>query len=345
MTDDLPLQRSGHPYIMYDMLRDSYNGVMKTLQIMNRVDMSIFRSPITVTGNGTALHSGIAGSQILGRNGFQWKSIQAYELEHFGRSEGTVIGISHTGKTKSTVDAMKKAGENAVTVGISHFDNTPLLKASRHGIVIGNSPDMSLCNTKAFFDNAFAMLSISNHFGHLGINLNDLGEKFRNVLEKSDDPMKKMAQSIGRVERIFVLGSGPNFVAAREGAQKIKESTHVHAEGIELEEFNHGCTSVIDDRSLVIIVNSETDNPRTEDIVKACRFTVTKTAVVNGDGDYSFTVPEKVDSYVQPILNMVPVYYLAYYMALEYGVNPDYLRFEDKRYLDYDNVVFPPGAH
>jgi Glucosamine 6-phosphate synthetase, contains amidotransferase and phosphosugar isomerase domains len=79
--------------------------------------------------------------------------------------------------------------------------------------------------------------------------------------------------------------------------------------------------------------------------VKACRYTGTKTAVINGQGDSSYTVPEKVDPYIQPILNMVPVYYLAYYMALQYGVNPDYLRFEDKRYLDYDNVVFPPGAH
>jgi glucosamine--fructose-6-phosphate aminotransferase (isomerizing) len=345
MTDDLPLQRKGHPYIMYDMLRDSYNGVKSTIQIMKKVDMSIFKSPLTVTGNGTALHSGIAGSQVLGRDGFQWISIQAYELEHFGRSEGTVIGISHTGKTKSTVDAMEKAGKSAVTVGISHFDNTPLLKASTQGIVIGNSPDESLCNTKAFFDNAFAMLAISNRFGDLGLDLDNLGEKFRNVLDKSDDPMKKMAQGIGRVDRIFVLGSGPNFVTAREGAQKIKESTHIHAEGIELEEFNHGCTSVIDERSLVIIINSETDSARTGDIVKACRFTGTKTAVINGEGDYSFTVPEKVDPYIQPILNMVPVYYLAYYMALQYGVNPDYLRFEDKRYLDYDNVVFPPGAH
>jgi glucosamine--fructose-6-phosphate aminotransferase (isomerizing) len=345
MTDDLPLQRTGHPYIMYDMLRDSYNGVKSTLQIMKKVDMSIFLSPLTITGNGTALHSGIAGSQILGKKGLQWKSIQAYELEHFHSAEGTVIGISHTGKTKSTVDAMKKVRKNAVTVGISHFGNTPILKASAHGIVIGNSPDQSLCNTKAFFDNAFAMLAISNHFGSLGLDLDNLAEKFRHVLEKADEPMKKMAQSMGKVDRIFVLGSGPNFVVAREGAQKIKESTHVHAEGIELEEFNHGCTSVIDDRSLVIIIDSEEDRPRTKDIVEACRFTGTRTAVINGAGDYSYDVPERMDSYIQPILNMVPVYYLAYYMALQYGVNPDYLRFEDKRYLDYDNVVFPPGAH
>ncbi len=345
MTDDLPLQRTGHPYIMYDMLRDSYNGVKSTLQIMKKVDVSIFRSPLTVTGNGTALHSGIAGSQILGKRGLQWKSIQAYELEHFWTAEGTVMGISHTGKTKSTVDAIKKVSKSAVTVGLSHFDNTPLLKASKYGIVIGNSPDQSLCNTKAFFDNAFAMLAVSNHFGSLGLDLDDLAEKFRNVLEKADGPMKNMAQGIGKVERIFVLGSGPNFVVAREGAQKIKESTHIHAEGIELEEFNHGCTSVIDDRSLVIIIDSEEDSSRSGDIVKACRYTGTKTAVINGQGDSSYSVPEKVDPYIQPILNMVPVYYLAYYMALQYGVNPDYLRFEDKRYLDYDNVVFPPGAH
>jgi len=303
MTDDLPAQRSGHPYIMYDMLKDSYNGIMSTIKTMNKVDMSAFKIPLTVTGNGTALHSGIAGSQILAKMGLNWTSIQAYELEHFGKVGGTVIGISHTGKTKSTVDAMAKASHQATTFGISHFANTPLLKNSSSGIVIGNSPDMSLCNTKAFFDNAFAMLAMSKQLGHLSLDLEDLALKFSSVLEKADNPMKQMAESIGKVQNIFVLGAGPNLVAAREGAQKIKESTHVHAEGIELEEFNHGCTSVIDDRTLVIIVNSKEDQQRTDDIVKACRFTGTMTAVINGEGQFSHYVPEMVDPYIQPIFN------------------------------------------
>jgi glucosamine--fructose-6-phosphate aminotransferase (isomerizing) len=345
MTDDLPEQRHGHPYIMYDMIKDSYNGIRSTIEIMKKVDLSIFQSPLTVTGNGTALHSGIAGSQILSRTDLQWDSIQAYELEHFGKADGTVIGISHTGKTKSTVDAMAKVSGQASTFGISHFANTPLLKTSSKGVVIGNGPDMSLCNTKAFFDNAFAMLAVSKHYGNISMDLHELAEKIRLVIERSDAPMREMSENIGKVHSIFVLGSGPNFVAAREGAQKIKESTHVHAEGIELEEFNHGCTSVIDERTLVILISSMEDGSRVDDIVRACRFTGTRTAVINGEGDFNYYVPEMVDQYIQPIFNMVPLYYLAYYMALQYGVNPDYLRFEDKRYLDYDNIVFPPGAH
>jgi len=345
MTDDLPLQRSGHPYIMYDMLKDSYNGIRSTIEIMEKVDMSVFKSPLTITGNGTALHSGIAGSQILAKTDLQWNCIQAYELEHYGKGAGTVIGISHTGKTKSTVDAIAKVSRYATTFGISHFANIPLLKNSYRGVVIGNGPDMSLCNTKAFFDNAFAILTVSKYYGHLPLDLEGLTVKFRSVLEKADYPMKLMAENLGKVQRIFVLGAGPNMVAAREGAQKIKESTHLHAEGIELEEFNHGCTSVIDDRSLVIILSTEEDRQRTDDIVKACKFTGTKTAVINGEGDFSYSVPETTDPYIQPIFNMVPLYYLAYYLALQYGVNPDYLRFEDRRYLDYDNIVFPPGAH
>jgi hypothetical protein len=52
------------------------------------------------------------------------------------------------------------------------------------------------------------MLAVSNHFGSLGLDLDNLAEKFRNVLEKADGPMKNMAQGIGKVERIFVLGQG-----------------------------------------------------------------------------------------------------------------------------------------
>jgi Glucosamine 6-phosphate synthetase, contains amidotransferase and phosphosugar isomerase domains len=125
----------------------------------------------------------------------------------------------------------------------------------------------------------------------------------------------------------------------------LKESTHLHAEGIELEEFNHGCTAVLDENSLVVIVDSYEVRERTAEIVHACRYTSTKTLVVNGDGDYRIDFEKTGDIYADAITAMVPLYYMAYFMALIKGVNPDYLRFEDRRYLNFDNTIFPPGAH
>jgi len=65
---------------------------------------------------------------------------------------------------------------------------------------------------------------------------------------------------------------------------------------------------------------------------------------VNGNGDYNIDLPE-LDGYLEPVINIVPLYYFAYYLAVEKNVNPDLLRFDEKAYLDFDNTIFPPGAH
>lgn len=345
MTDELPEIRSGHPYLMYDMLKDTPAGIRKTLDIMEKSDFSYLTDRLYFTGNGTAYHSSTLGAQILWDSPKQWGSIQSYELEHYHKISGTLAGFSHTGKTKSTVDAMKSVGKDVTTVGVSHYPDTPIVKASNHGIVIGNSPDRSLCNTKAFFDNAFAAIEISKVFGNIDINARDFLTMVEHGIRDLEKPVKEAVQAMPKPRDIFVLGAGPSLIAAREAAQKFKESTHLHAEGIELEEFNHGCTSVIDDQTLVVIINSPEVKQRTEDIVNACRTVGTKTLVLNGGGDYTIGLEEPGNRYLYPVAAMVPLYYTAYYLALKLGINPDYLRFEDQRYLDYDNVVFPPGAH
>ncbi|MGC8608984.1 MAG: SIS domain-containing protein [Thermoplasmata archaeon] len=343
MTDTLPDQRKGHPYVMYDMMRDIPNGIERTIRSMEKSDMDFLGDNMIFTGNGTAYHSAIIGAQILDQYGRKWSAIQAYEILMYRKISSLVIGVSHTGKTKSTVDAIIKAGKTAKTVGITHFKDSPLAKESDFPIVIEDE-DKSLCNTKAFFNNAFASLYISSQYANINVDFSNLKTLIDKHVRDDDAEIKSIAPDFRDTNSIFVLGSGPNFAAAREGAQKIKEATHIHAEGIELEEFNHGCTSVIDDRSLLIIISNKTNVERTNQIVKASRYVGTKTLVINGDGDYSF-YNEDIDEYYSPFLNMIPMYYFAYYLAVARGINPDYLRFEDDRYRKYDDTVFPPGAH
>lgn len=345
MTDDLPEIRKSHPYVMYDMMKDTPNGIRATLEKMDNFNFSVLKSPLYITGNGTAYHSAVIGAQILTRDNVPWNHIQAYELEKYHTPTGTVIGVSHTGKTKSTIDALNKAKKTANTVGITHYENSPMVDVVDHSIVIGNYPDMSLCNTKTFFDNVFAVMKLASVFGNIEIDLPSLAQKVEKGIEELDGPVREIASSLTDVNAIFVLGAGPNFIVAREAAQKIKEATHVHTEGIELEEFNHGCTAVIDEKSLVIIIETPTVRDRSQDIVRACKEVGSRTLVINGKGDFSVETPGTGDEYLDPVLNIVPLYYLAYHLAVKKGINPDYLRFEEEPYLKFDQVIFPPGAH
>ncbi len=104
MTDTLPEQRKGHPYVMYEMMKDIPNGLERTLKSMEKVNLDFLGDNITFTGNGTAYHSAVAGAQILYKYGRKWSAVQAYDLLLYRKISSLVIGISHTGKTKSTVD-------------------------------------------------------------------------------------------------------------------------------------------------------------------------------------------------------------------------------------------------
>ncbi|GGM75997.1 hypothetical protein GCM10007108_12440 [Thermogymnomonas acidicola] len=342
MTDELPPRRSGHPYAMYDMLMDIPNGLRATVSACEDFRLGGDTGQILFTGNGTSYHSALVGSQPA--DDMRVRCVQAFELERFMRPSGTIIGISHTGKTKSTVDALRKHRGKCRTVGISHYRDSPIIRESDTGLVIGNSPDISLCNTKAFFDNAIASYILTGN----ALGAWDDWETVSSIISRNipylDRLGREMAQGIRVPKRMFVLGAGPNQVSARECAQKLKEATHLHAEGIELEEFNHGCTSVIDQETLVIIFSTPTVEDRVSDIVRACRETDTETLVVNGDGDHSMDVPY-IDEMRSPFTYILSVYFFAYHLALRMGINPDYLRFEDERYLRYDSIVFPPGAH
>lgn len=345
MTDELPEIRNAHPYVMYDMMKDIPNGIRATLKIMEKTDYSFLTGPLYLTGNGTAFHSAAIGAQILHSAGKPWHAVQSYELEKYHEPSGVVVGVSHTGKTKSTVDSINHSGKYARTVAVTHYPDTPLGKASDQSIIIGNSPDLSLCNTKAFFDNATAIFQIANRYGKLDADFDPVLKGIISGVSRADDVVKSIAGELTDIDRIFVLGAGPNYYTAREAAQKIKESNHIHAEGIELEEFNHGCTAVVDDRTLVIIIATPKVMDRVRDIVRASGTVGTRTLVLNGEGDYSVETEQFEDEYLTPFVNMVPLYYFAYHLSVARGKNPDYLRFEDKRYLEFDSIIFPPGAH
>ena len=211
--------------------------------------------------------------------------------------------------------------------------------------IVIDSDDKSLCNTKSFFDNALAAMYIGVRYSHLPVDVNGVIHSLKDLIVSMDSKVKKIAHDLAHINRIFVLGAGPEEPVAREAAQKIKEATHIHAEGIELEEFIHGCTSLIDENSLVVIINSRTVESRSMDIVRACKVVGTKTFTVNGEGDYSVDVTDLGDEYLNALLNVVPLYYLAYYIAVENDTNPDLLRFDEENYRKFDDIVFPPGAH
>lgn len=156
--------------------------------------------------------------------------------------------------------------------------------------------------------------------------------------------MKSIVSELPEIHNIFVLGSGNNFFAARETAQKIKEATHIFAEGIELEEYNHGCTSLTGKGTLLINICNREDLKRVREINSGIRLVGAKSIGIGGEGDYEVDLDVR-NSFELPVESVIYTYFLAYHLALKLGINPDLLRFDEKEYYDFDMVIFPPGQH
>jgi len=266
MTDTIPEKRNGHPYYMYDMIRETPESIDITRKTMENTDYSFLSSkPLLFTGNGTAYHAAQIGAGFLYKTNRKYAFVQSYELlNYYVPVHGTVVGISNSGKTKSTIDSLIYQKKFSYVVGITHYHGTPMELISNKSIVI-DADDKSLCNTKSFFDNAIASMYIGSKYANLDININKTIDTIKGLVESLDSKIRKIAHNLSEVNRIFVLGAGPEEPVAREAAQKIKEATHIHAEGIELEEFIHGCTSLIDDKSLLIIISNSIVESRADD--------------------------------------------------------------------------------
>jgi glucosamine--fructose-6-phosphate aminotransferase (isomerizing) len=358
-----PPERTSHPFYTYEMIKSIPHDFASTMEAMNRADLASFASkrPVTFTGCGTAFYATVTGSQILGLGDLSWSATQAYELARYQEPKGVVVGVSHSGITKTTVDALALAKERMVyTVGITHFEDRPISRASNMTIIVGDGPDKSRCHTKAYVTSAAAVLRISlEHTKLLGRRLSEvenglesLREKLVEVTDKAEEPARELAENVSRSKKIYFVGAGPNQVTAREAALKVKETSFFPAEGIELEDILHGPWASIDEETLVItIAPSGPSIERVQDLIKVCRNIGAKTLVIsdsdrkrNFDADYVIGLPS-THEYLSPFLAIIPAYFFAYFLALKKGNNPDYLRYLEPKYWAARQIIFPPGTH
>jgi glucosamine 6-phosphate synthetase-like amidotransferase/phosphosugar isomerase protein len=153
-------ERSSHPFLTYDMIYEIPEAIKKTLEnnsdkIDSIVDKMKNREEICYTGCGTAFFSAMLGAGILSlQNRKKYECVQALELTNHHqpvREKTTTVAVSHSGITKTTVDALRYSKEQgAFCVGITHFSGRPISQAAHETLIIGNGPDQSRCHTKCY---------------------------------------------------------------------------------------------------------------------------------------------------------------------------------------------------
>ena len=146
-----------------------------------------------------------------------------------------------------------------------------------------------------------------------------------------NDQIKEIAKIYADSKNFLYLGRGFNFPVALEGALKLKEISYIHAEGYPAAEMKHGPIALIDENMPVVFIapKDEIYNKIISNIeqVKARSGKVIAIATEGDEtikhlADHVIYVPETLP-FLAPIINVIPLQLLSYYIALERGCNVD----------------------
>jgi len=257
-------------------------------------------------------------------------------------SEDIVIAISQSGETADTLAAVKEAKQKGATViGIVNVVGSSIARETEAGIYIHAGPEIGVASTKAFTSQITALTLVAIKLGRMKClskaeamkianELKEIPNKIKLILDNANI-IKEIAHNFKAVRNFLYLGRGYNFPVALEGALKLKEISYIHAEGYPAAEMKHGPIALIDENMPVVFIATKDDIYEKVisniEEVRARKGRVISIANVGdtkiGDiSDYVIYIPDTLPM-LMPLLSVIPLQMLAYYMALELGWDID----------------------
>lgn len=302
---------------------------------------------IIIVGCGTSWHAGLVGEYLiedLARIPVEVEYASEFRYRNpILDEDDIVIAISQSGETADTLAAVELAKEKGATVlGICNVVGSSIARATHAGSYTHAGPEIGVASTKAFtaqvtlltlFALRMAYLKGTmprNRYNALLYDLELIPEKIQKILKQSDK-IKEIADLFVGARNFLYLGRGYTFPVALEGALKLKEISYIHAEGYPAAEMKHGPIALIDEEMpvVVIAVKGKSYEKVVSNIqeVKARKgkviAIVTKgDKIVKNMADYVIEIPE-TDEVLSPLLSVVPLQLLSYYIAVKRGCNVD----------------------
>ncbi|MFY9820680.1 MAG: glutamine--fructose-6-phosphate transaminase (isomerizing) [Thermoanaerobaculia bacterium] len=251
------------------------------------------------------------------------------------------VGISQSGETADTVSAMEAAKERGARLfSICNVMGSQATRISEGVIYTNAGPEIGVASTKAFTTQLVAMYLLALYlrqvrFGHLERSyldaLSRLPQAVDEVIRRQEAHMDKLARRYHQSRNFLYLGRGINYPIALEGALKLKEISYIHAEGYPAGEMKHGPIALIDESLPVVAI--ATGNHVAEKVKGNMQEVKARDGVVialtdhdpeelGGIADEVIEVPS-VSEHLQPIVNVVPLQLLAYFIGVRRGADVD----------------------
>ncbi|MDD5750034.1 MAG: glutamine--fructose-6-phosphate transaminase (isomerizing) [Candidatus Pacebacteria bacterium] len=299
---------------------------------------------IVIMACGTSFYSGLIGKQLIEkfcrvRVDVEYASEFRYRDPIVDKDDLAVV-ISQSGETADTLAALKEAKERgAKTLGIVNVVGSTIAREVDCGIYLHAGPEISVAATKAFTCQiaALALLTAFLQEQRTGRadpeflrELAGLPEKIQDILDHPQE-ISKIAEVFRKTRNALYLGRGFNYPLALEGALKLKETSYIHAEGYPAAEMKHGPIALIDENMPAVFI--ATKDQTYEKILSNMQEIKARggriLAIVNPRdkeasnlADWIIETPVVMEC-LSPMVNVVPLQLLAYYVADAKGIDVD----------------------
>jgi len=302
---------------------------------------------IIIIGCGTSWHAGLVGEYLIeefARIPVEVEYASEFRYRHpVIYKDDVVIAISQSGETADTLAAIQLAKENgALVVGICNVVGSSIPRNTDGGVYTHAGPEIGVASTKAFTAQVTVLMMMAFLLGKkkgtidqatykLLINeLNNVPDKIEKILANSEH-YKAVADLYKDATNFLYLGRGYLYPVALEGALKLKEISYIHAEGYPAAEMKHGPIALIDQNMPVVVV--ATKDKSYEKIVSniqevKARHGIVIAVVTEGDtviknmADHVLEIPETHEA-LSPLVTVIPLQMLSYYIAVMRGCNVD----------------------
>lgn len=293
---------------------------------------------------GTAMHAGLAAKNMLERI---CKIPTEVDIASEFRYRDPIVDektlcifISQSGETADTIAALKLSKEKgAKTLAISNVIGSSITREADYSIYTHAGPEIAVASTKAYTSQVVLLAILAIYFAEtLELTDKNILELKNNILElpskieetlKCAEQIKEFGHRIYQEKDVFFLGRGIDETVAKESSLKLKEISYIHADSYPAGELKHGPIALIEND--ITVISIMTDKNLVEKTVSNIQEVITrgaKTLVVTNQNiddkmfDTVIHIPE-TNTFISPILSVIPLQLLAYYISKEKGLDVD----------------------
>jgi glucosamine--fructose-6-phosphate aminotransferase (isomerizing) len=338
------------PKTIYDCLRgrlDAEKGMITLSGIEQYAKEITAANRIIMVACGTSWHAGLTAEYIFEeccRLNVEVEYASEFRYRNPVIHAGDIIlAISQSGETADTLVAIENAkSKGAIILGVVNVVGSSIARCSHAGAYTHAGPEIGVASTKAFTAQLAVLTMMALKIGqlrgtlsnerllHLMHELELIPQKVASILDDVTN-IQKIATQYASARDFLYLGRGYNFPVALEGALKLKEISYIHAEGYPAAEMKHGPIALVDDQlPVVFVATRDSYHEKVISNMQEIKARKGKVVAVITEGDETaislcentMSVPA-TDEMLAPLLTVIPLQLLAYYIGVAKGLDVD----------------------